>query len=835
MKVSKRNQNLFFVALFTVFLSISVVWSVANSFIMLAPPAEGTWEIYGSEVINQDTIINGTVDIKYLADLTIANCTVTFKANSSFSPNIINDGTFTIINSTILLTDFDYQIYLECKPASTLNIISSDIYNMKMYVRASSTQANIQNSLFSNCSEIEFESLTNLHIYGCTFEDSVAGLTLDRLTSFYLESNIFDNNDYGLKIQDSTSGLIQNNNFTNNNEAGILATRLPAGLTELELTGNRFTSNKLGAEFQKCSLDMSYNLFDNLDTGLYLDDCDNSYIGYNTFNDITDDGIFSTESDDLVFTENELTNILGISLELIDCWDPIVSHNDFTDVEIGINMVRIREGLMEENILFNVLEGIGVVSSRGIEIIGNSIENTITGIYLEQTKDLVVTANGAINATYGISLWSINNAILASNGVLDSVYGFSIWFSDHIRLAGNEVNTSDIGIIARSTTELLIKDGNYRVLNEGIQIIGSYQPFISGNSFTNITTFALSFKDSDNFVVYHNNFDNVGSYGEIVNCAGVFDYWIDNVTREGNYYEGEPAGVPVLIDNGIYDNFPLSSIYNVKPSIEFVTREIDAPTDQDDVLITSQVFIPIGISVTVSIQYIINMNTTWESIDISGSEEPVGSIGAINSYSGYIPALPYDYTVVYRLHVEYASVELISENETYVVLTSDVTPVIIHEPEIHVETTVDDEIVTVSTEDFYENIEFIIVVEIENRTDLLVVEGKRRVNFTWSEKDPETNITVGFTDVMFYNETTDLYYYEIGKGYVKGTILDYFISVIDINGTIYRTVFNYTIEVTTETEGAGFDTITLLSIGGTLLLVQAIVVVRRRKRRNKEE
>ena len=121
----------------------------------------------------------------------------------------------------------------------------------------------------------------------------------------------------GLKIVDCTSGVVENNNFTSNTETGILATRLPAGLTELELTSNRFTSNKLGGDFQKCSLDMSYNMFDNLDTGLLLDNCENSYIGYNTFNDITDDGISSTGSDDLIFTANELTNILGISLSAV--------------------------------------------------------------------------------------------------------------------------------------------------------------------------------------------------------------------------------------------------------------------------------------------------------------------------------------------------------------------------------------------------------------------------------------------------------------------------------------------------------------------------------------
>ena len=835
MKVSKRNQNLFFVALFTISLSISVVWSVSNSYIMFTPPADGTWEIYGSEVLNQDTIINGSIDIKYLADLTIANCTVTFQANSSFSPTITNDGTLTIINSTVTIIDTDYFIYLEGKPASSLSITDSYIENMKIYARAASTHATLQSSTFHNCSEILFEGLADLDVYNCTFEQSPNGLSLDKMASFDLDFNVFDFVDYGVIITDSTSGVIENNNFTNIVNTGLKVARLPAGLTDLEISNNIFSNTMAGADIQKSSIDLNYNVFHDVENALILDNCDKSNIEHNVFYTIAENAITSASSDDTLLSYNIFTDVLNIAIEFTDCWYPTVSFNDFTDVDVGINLIRVREGLIDENTLLNVLEGIGVISSRGIEIIGNSIENTVTGIYLEETKDLIVTANGAINATYGISLWSTTNAILASNGVLDSVYGFSIWFSDEIRLAGNEVNTSDIGIIARSTTKLRITDGNYRVLIQGIQIIGSYQPYITGNSFTNITATALSFKDSNDFIVYHNNFANIGVYGEITNCIGTFEYWVDNVTLEGNYYEGEPAGVPVLIDNDIYDNHPLSSIYNVRPSIEFVTRDIDEPTDQDDVLISTQIFIPTGIAVTVSIQYIVNMNTTWETIDISSSEEPVGSIGAISYFSGTVSAFPYDYTIVYRLKVEYDSVELISENETYVVLTSDVTPVIIYEPEVQVETTVEDEIVLVSTEDYYENIEFTIVVTIENRTDLDTLAGKRRVNLTWSEKDPATNITEGFTDLMFYNSTTDLYSYEFGKGYVKGTIIDYFISVVDINGTIYRTVFNYTIEVTTEAESTGFDTLTLLGIGGTLLIIQAIVVIRRRKRRNKEE
>ncbi|MCG3216636.1 MAG: right-handed parallel beta-helix repeat-containing protein [Candidatus Heimdallarchaeota archaeon] len=890
MKVSKRNQNLFFVALFVIFFSLSIAWTVTNSFIMFVPPADGTWEITGTEIINQDTLLNGSIDINYGGELIISDCTITFQANSTFSPEIINDGTLIIDNSTVTIIDNNFIIYIESKASSILTIQDSTIENTKIYARAEFTQVTFQSNQFSNCSEVKLENLNELEIDDCTFVNSDGGLILDGVDYFNLTGNTFDTVDFGVHIIDTKSGSIENNQFLDIANTGLQISRSPSGLSEAIIIDNNFISNRIGMDISKTTMQMTENVLDLSEKGMILYKVDRSLISNNNFTNLievcievsgtldatisenlfldSNDGlivsqsileiyandfnnltnaIFATDSDEALIHENDFVDITATAVEITDCWDPIIFNNVFSGVRTGISILRVRRSLLEQNLLLNVEEGISIISSRGVEIIGNSIENTITGIYLEQSKDLIITANGAINATYGVTIWSSTNAILASNGVLDSVYGFSIWFSENVKLAGNEVNTSDIGIIARNTLGLRITDGNYRVLVQGLQIIGSENAIITGNSFTNITTSALFFRDSNGFVVYHNNFEEVTAYGEIDNCIGSFEYNIDNETIKGNYYEGEPAGVPVFIDTvtislfeyDIIDNHPLSSQYNVKPTIEFVTRDISNPTDQEEVTLESQVFVPVGIAVQVYIQYIINENTTWENVDITLSETPVGSIGAINQFSGTIPAFPYDYSIVYRLKITYLDesnlVELTTENDSYVVLTSDVTPIIIFAPEIRVEAIIDDEVTTVSTKEFYEDIEFIIVVRVTNRTDLDILSGKRRVNLTWSEKDPETNETHGFTDLMTYNETTNIYFYELGKGYPRGTIIDYFISVVDINGTTYRTVFNYTIEVTTEAEESGFDTITLLGIGGTLLVVQAMVVLRRRKRRKREE
>ena len=245
-------------------------------------------------------------------------------------------------------------------------------------------------------------------------------------------------------------------------------------------------------------------------------------------------------------------------------------------------------------------------------------------------------------------------------------------------------------------------------------------------------------------------------------------------------------------------------------------------------------FVPSGADVSVFLDYNLNDETTWNSIDIRSSEAPIGSIGTINLYSGFVPAQMYDYSVTYRIRIEFVdgleTIELISENHTYIVETSADTPMIINTALVYTTIINDDDVeVDVSTETFYEEYEYYIQVRIENRTDFEIIDGKRHVNLTWTVFDPADNSSVSFTAFMSYNSTTDVFSYEFGQFFDIGVEIDYFILAVDVNGTIHRTVNNYTIIIET-TSGAGFDAITLLSIGGLLLVIQAIVVIRRRKR-----
>ncbi|MCE7738707.1 MAG: right-handed parallel beta-helix repeat-containing protein [Candidatus Heimdallarchaeota archaeon] len=892
MKVSKKIVTLFTFTLIVGLLTVGTVSRASNSFVKLQPPTEGVWIISGLETITDDVIINGSILIEEGGELRIINSTVDFLANQTFSCTIeMMDGAKLYVENSILQpTDLSYNFTILGTDISTNVSIESSITFLGISVEKALIDIRNAADITIEGSDIIESSFyikygQNIFIDNSEFYLGETGLELVDSGSIEIYDSFFANAKFGLLIDNADSLTIDYTEFNSLTEIGLQIDDInPVGITN-----SYFTNSKLGAYIEDSRLTMTDNILGVLDNGIVLDNADLSTISNNNFTDVSDvcieaegtraslitenrfidsnqaidfftspnwiinnyfdnldNGIAVLDSDGIEVSNNEFYNISEKAVDIVDSRDAVISFNVFYNATTGINLLGGRDNEIESNILTFVGEGISVVSSREVIILGNIINNTITGIYVEQTKEVVITANGAINAEYGISLWSTSYGILASNGIFDSVYGVSIWFSDNIRLMGNDVNTSDIGIVARNTLYLQIRDGTYKALNTGIQIIGSTSPIVTGNSFDSIVGAAITFIDSNGFSVYNNNFGTVGQYGSITDCLGLFYKQLDNVTFVGNHYLNEPWPTEVLIDlvtidsvvHEIKDLYPLENSYTVIPSIEYVARDILHPQDIDEVFIESQIFVPTDTeNVKVYLQYLLNNGPTWINTEITSSGTPIGSIGAISSYSGILPAFDYDNLIIYRIMVEYSDElvvkQVFSENDSYVVLESDFTPVYISTPEINLLTTDEDgQEVTLPTNLFYENEKYMVTVEITNRTDLEIRSGKNHVNITWSEFDPNNNVTTGYTAIMDYNGTADdpFYYFELGKGFDANTIIEFFISVVDINGTFYRTLSNYTICIESPVTKTGFDALTLLSIGATLLVIQAMVVYRRRRK-----
>ncbi len=883
MKFSKNKNNRFLVILIISILTISVFWSVMNSQAMIAPPNNDELVKNAvTEITNQVIILYESTTVVYGDELRIINSTVYFNSNDSYQFQLRIDGILYVENSNLTVTDFNYDFVLNGRPGSDVTIIDSEVENAA--ITSINADWEISRNTFFNFTEFTFSHMDEVILTDNTFESASSGVAFTLVETSTITGNTFTDSSFGISMSNSINTTIENNDFLNIENNGIFIYSI-VQLANILL--NDFVNTGVSISSQNSKIFANENEFDQVSKGFYLDNADFSVISNNNFtetflisieaedttNTVVEGNLFENSVKGLVLFEspfivtenifdnvtdaisssvdavkiyqNEFKNIPHKAVEVIDCWDAEINNNNFTNVKMGITLNSGKGTLIEGNMFIDVDEGIGITYSRKIQVLGNTIENTITGIYIEQTKDSVISANGAINATYGFSLWSAVDLILASNGVFDSVYGISVWFSQGVKLLGNELNTSLIGVIARSSSSLTIKDGDYRVLDIGVQILGCFQPKILGNTFDDISNEAIILIDSNGFLVSENNFLTVGDFARIEGCLGNF-----NSSNAGNYYEGLPTTFPILIDNvtilsveySIYDYQPLDSQYQVQPSIEFIIRDILEPSDLNDVKITTQIFVPAGSDVDVFLQYELNNGGTWITDDITSSEDPIGSIGAINQYTGIIPAYSYDYTVVYRIMIEFladsTTVQIATSNETYVILSSPETPIIFYRPEIRTITTTEDNVeTTVVTNDFYEDYDYLIYVRIVNRTELQHIDGRPHVNLTYTEKVPITNETYEiehFSLIMDYNATTGYYHLSLNKKYSEGTIIEYFISAIDINGTYYRTVLNYTFTILLPPGRTGFDTITLLSIGGTLLVIQAIVVLRRRKRKQEE-
>ncbi len=895
MKLSKKLQTLITFTLIIGLLTVGTISKASNSFVKLQPPVDGEWVISGLEIITTDVIINGSITIENGGELRIINSTVDFLANESFSCTIelLDGAIFYVENSLLRPSNALYNFTISATDvsnttaASTVTFIDSFVEDATIINIQNAADITIDNTNFYR-SPIYLKSGQNIIIDDSVFDSVDTALEIVFGSTVEITNSHIDGANYGLIATIVTDLFIDNVEFDSCAEIGMKTNNVVG-----EITNSDFHHGILGAMLEQSAIALTSSTFWNLDNGIEAINSVNPVFSYNNFTTITEIciegdsavnaeilnnrfedcyhafdffkspslvqnnyfdtleyGVTGLDSDNTYILNNEFYYIAEVAVELTESRNSEVSSNIFLNVSTGIGIITGRIIEVDDNLLTNVDEGISIIATRQITLLGNVVNNTITGLYLEQSKDAIITANGAINALYGISMWSCDYVNLASNGVFDSVYGLSIWFSDNIRLQGNDVNTSDIGIVARNSVNLQIRDGTYKELTKGLQIIGCINTIITGNTFDLITDAAITLDGSDGFLVYNNNFRTVGFYGVVNACLGFYYREIEDGVYAGNYYLNEPGAPEVLIDTvtintivyEIKDLYPLDNPYTVVPTIEFVRRDIEDPQDIDDVVVDSQIFVPSNTEdVVVYLQYLLNDASTWTSVDITSSGVPVGSIGAINAYYGTIPAFDYDNLVIYRMMVEYTdelvTKQVFTENDSYVILPSEFTPVYIAPPEVNILTVDEDgNDVTQVTETFYENEDYMIQVVIANITDLETRLGKSHVNITWSEFDPNTNITTGFTAIMDYNGTasTPYYYFEFGKKFDATAEIDFYISVVDINGTLYRTVNNYTMYISPPVEETGFDALTLLSIGATLLLIQAIVVFRRRRRKQEE-
>ncbi len=890
MKVSKNAQIFLTLMFITCLVSTGFPWTISGHNVFFQPPADGDWIISTDEVLQDATyIMNGSIEIEPGAKLTIQNCDLTFNSTLLKRHKIIVDGELEIFNSNISVVDANYTLTIDAnsKHVTSINIEGSKISFTSFKLRYSNITIDQTEIYYSP--EIDAISSVFISVTDSEFIDLEDGWDIINVTTGIFENNDFVNMNFAIDTEKSDNVTIKSNYINEIAEYAIRmkTVKLPIiqdntienavlGMTITSTSPyiyqNTITNASIAMDLisvTKASIednifndihDMAIqgvsssstlvfdNEFNDLNLGLFL--TNTPFVIYsNTFDNITT-GIFVFDSDVIEIYENSFNQVSDIAIKIEESQRTEVYENIITDALRGISIAEGRYDVVLRNSLTGVDEGIAIIGGRQIEVLGNTIEDTVSGIYIEQSKSSIITANTAINATFGISIWSSPEVKIASNGVFESTYGISIWFSELVTLSGNILNTSDIGVVGRNSLGLIIKDGDFKVLDYGVQIIQCINAGVIGNTFDQIVIDAIVVKNSVNFKVYDNNFMNdVNNIAQIEESLGDFDIIGDNGTISGNYYEDnldDVVFITVATYEGksydIYDNGTRTIPYQPAPTIEFVTQGVVKPTDVDEVSVETQIFQPQGLEVQVYLEYLPSLVNEFITQDISYTNTSFGSIGSIFSYNGYIPVFDYDYTIIYRIRVNYttfteSSFSVISVNYTYTVGQTANTPFIINTPRVYYEYINDEnEVVIASSIVFFENVEYWIEVSITEREDVMVVEGKRQVNISYELYSPIDDSTNNYSALLYYNETSYKYIYEELGTHIAGTIIRYYITVMDTNGTIYRSIPIYEISyISQSTIAAGFDGTTLLMLGGLLVFIQTVVVFRRRNKKNEEK
>ncbi len=889
MKVFKNAQILFTLMFITGLVSTGFPWTISGHNVFLQPPEDGDWIISTNEILQDATyIMNGSIEIEPGAKLTILNCDLTFNSTLLDRHKIQVDGELEILNSNISVVDGNYTLTIDAysQHVASINIEGSRISFAGLKLRY--TNITIDQTEIYYSPEIDSISSVFISVTNSEFIDLGDGWDIYNVTTGIFENNDFVNMNFAIDAEKSDNVTIKSNYINeiaeyairmktvqqpiirdNTIENSVLGMTITSSgpyiyqntITNASIAMDLISVTKASIEdnifneihdmaiqgVSSSSTQVFDNEFNDLNIGMFL--TSTPFETYsNTFNNVTT-GIFVFDTDTIEIYENTFNQVSDIAIIIEESQRTEVYENIIIDALRGISIEQGRYNVVLRNSLTGVDEGIAIIGGRQIEVLGNSIEDTVSGIYMEQSKSSIITANTAINATFGISIWSSPEAKIASNGVFESTYGISIWFSELVTLSGNILNTSDIGVVGRNSFNLIIKDGDFRVLNYGVQVIQCVNVGLSGNTFTQIATDAVVVKNSINFNVYDNNFlDDINNIAQIEESLGDFDIIGDNGTIVGNYYVDSSSDVVFITvatyegkSYDIYDNSTRTTPYQPAPTIEFVTQGVAKPTDIDEVSVETQVFQPQGLEVQVYIEFLPSLVNEFITQDISDTNTSFGSIGSIFSYIGHIPVFAYDYTIIYRIKVNYTtlteSFNVYSQNYSYTVGQTENTPFIINTPRVYYEYINDDnELVSALSTVFFENVEYWIEVSITEREDVMVVEGRRQVNISYELYSPIDDSTNNYSAVMFYNDTSYKYLYEDLGTYVAGTVIKYYITVMDTNGTIHRSIPIHEMSyLPPSVEDAGFEGATLLMIGGLLVFIQTIVVFRRRNRKNEEK
>lgn len=550
---------------------------------------ENNTNITGSEAV---LTYGGVQNASFLNNL-ITSTGLSSRGASYGIAAIGNGGTTIIDDNTINGADVGSGILLVNGDVNevTKNTVKNFEYGIDIHGGNSSLVKN--NTVKQTASGIIAEDAAGLNIRKNTIaKSSESGIDVTRSDNAQIVNNEVKNSYIGVYLEDGTGAILDKNTLTNFAHAGIVAD----GSTNTTMTQNLIQSTKANtagielfdtvgttiggddASDENMIYDVDFGIGLSFDTDTKIDGNDFQRIGFaglisdfdpahtstnlvvtdNTFRDgglamlianakgaviggknhgnvVTDNGgIVLLNSNKSEISHNELTNILGNAITLVDSNNAAIKKNtvDTTTLANGVKVLGGKNVIVSANDIRNTEDdGIDVADSKNIVIKNNIVTNAgEDGIDVEYSKNAIIKGNEVYSATAnGIDVLNSKGATIVSNIIDDSgMNGIGVEGRRDVTVKKNTITGGLNGVSVNDSAFATIAENDISGTSaNGVLLNNSEGSLIKGNTVLDAGSNGYFVMNSDDTELRNNLTRRAGGDGFIIQTS-------DNVVVDNN-------------------------------------------------------------------------------------------------------------------------------------------------------------------------------------------------------------------------------------------------------------------------------------------------------------
>jgi len=439
----------------------------------------------------------------YTENITV-NRSVSIIGNSSVDTIINGTAFFTIENSSVCISGFNFSIFDDL--VDTVNIwVDDGLSNISIYDNVFTYYGGI---IFEGCA-------SDINISDNVFNTYVGMLYYDTpsfINDSIINNNVFSPSGNAINFLEDVVNLTFSYNVVNSVEGGAVYTHV----INSTFSNNVFSLAETMFSFEAIeNSTISHNNFSENGESVYIDSY--SY-GLNISNNVFSHGgvdIYNAEGDNLIIIDNVFNATLDRAVRTDFCDDVVISNNVFTNLSEGIELI-----LMDTND--------DVVISNNIFSHSENVQNLIitddsTFVNINNNSFFDINTTGFVLDRYMIDVYQSSNITVRDNTLSESdFYMFSRFLN---------AESTDYSTFSHNTIDFIgtTEDGYSMYFDECHHNIVEYNNITDG-------TIGIAIKDSSYFTVRENNFYDIDEHegSHALGPDNLIKSFIYNNTFDGN-------------------------------------------------------------------------------------------------------------------------------------------------------------------------------------------------------------------------------------------------------------------------------------------------------------